>query len=146
MAKLFNMTRENLYHPKHNWTTLVQQHLNKSLTEEGLIRQSLWSKPAIFLSHPLPECSCRIDSTKTTNRVKGEDGQVLYGGEDVCPKWMKHANEAVSSEKEGVKSEDDGVADYESNDFVDESESDKNSTKSNQTPLWDQDEEMDPND
>ncbi|BAT78912.1 hypothetical protein LR48_Vigan04g112200 [Vigna angularis] len=146
VAKLFNMTRENLYHPKHNWTTLVQQHLNKSLAEEGLIRQSLWSKPAIFLSHPLPECSCIIDSTKATNRVKGEDGQVLYGGEDVCPKWMKHANEAVSSEKEGVKSEDDGVADYESNDFVDESESDKNSTRSNQTPLWDQDEEMDPND
>ncbi|KAL9312807.1 hypothetical protein ACSQ67_018259 [Phaseolus vulgaris] len=146
VAKLFNMTRENLYHPKHNWTILVQEHLNKSLTEEGLIRQFLLSKPAIFLSHPLPECSCRIDSTKATNPVRGEDGQVLYGGEDVCPKWMQHANEAVSLEKEGVKSDDEGLADYESNDFVDESESDKNGSKSNQTPLWDQDEEMDPND
>lgn len=144
VAELFNITRENLYHPKHNWMILVQQHLNKSLTEEGLIRQSLLSKPATFLSHPLPECSCRIASAKATNRVRGEDGRVLYGGEDLCPKWMQHANNADSSDKEGVKSEDEGQADYESNDFVDESE--KNGSKTSQSPLWDQDEEMDPND
>ncbi|KAG5050299.1 hypothetical protein JHK85_011402 [Glycine max] len=146
VAELFNMTRENLYHPKHNWTVLVQEHLNRSLAEEGLIRQSLLSKPAMFLSHPLPECSCRIASTKATNRFRGENGQVLYGGEDICPKWMQHANDAGSLEKEGSKSEDEGLADYESNDFVDESESEKNGSKTNQTPLWDQDEEMDPND
>ncbi|TKY74022.1 GDP-fucose protein O-fucosyltransferase [Spatholobus suberectus] len=146
VAELFNMTRENLYHPKHNWTILVQEHLNKSLSEEGLIRQSLLSKPAMFLSHPLPECSCRIASAKATNRVRGKDGQVLYGGEDLCPKWMQHANNAGSLYKEGVKSEDEGLTDYENNDFVDESESDKNGSKTNQTPLWDQDEEMDPND
>ncbi|RDY10910.1 hypothetical protein CR513_04492, partial [Mucuna pruriens] len=146
VVELFNMTRENLYHPKHNWMILVQEHLNKSLTEEGLIRQSLLSKPAMFLSHPLPECSCRIASAKATNRVRGEDGRVLYGGEDLCPKWMQHANNAGSLEKEGAKTEDEGPADYESNDFVDESESDKNGSKTNQTPLWDQDEEMDPND
>lgn len=140
------MTRENLYHPKYNWTILVQEHLNESLTEEGLIRHSLLSKPAMFLSHPLPECSCRIASAKVANSVRGEDGQVLYGGEDLCPKWMQHANKAGSSGKEGVKSEDDGQPDYESNDFVDESQSDKNGGKNNQTPLWDQDEEMDPND
>lgn len=140
------MTRDNMYHPKHNWTLLVQEHLNKSLTEEGLIRQSLLSKPAMFLSHPLPECSCRMASAKATNRVKGEGGQVLYGGEDICPHWMQHANNAGPLEKEGVKSEDEGQADYESNDFVDESESVKNGSKTNQTPLWDQDEEMDPND
>ncbi|XP_027366528.1 protein EMBRYO SAC DEVELOPMENT ARREST 30 isoform X2 [Abrus precatorius] len=146
VAKLFNITRENLYHPKHNWTISVQEHLNKSLTEEGLIRQALLSKPAMFLSHPLPECSCKIASTKVANRVRGDGGQVLYGGEDLCPKWMQHASKAGSLEKEGVKSEDEGLADYEINDFVDESESDKNGSKTNQTALWDQDEEMDPND
>ncbi|KAJ1385039.1 GDP-fucose protein O-fucosyltransferase [Sesbania bispinosa] len=145
VAELFNLTRDNLYHPKHNWTILVQEHLNNSMTEEGLIRQALLSKPATFLSHPLPECSCRIASAKVANRVRGEDGQFLYGGEDLCPKWMQHTEEG-SLGKEGAKSEDDGLPDYESNDFVEESESDKNGGKTNQTPLWDQDEEMDPND
>lgn len=146
VVELFNMTRENLYHPKHNWTVLVQEHLNKSMTEEGLIRQSLLSKPAMFLSHPLPECSCRVASATVANRVRGEDGQFLYGGEELCPKWMQHANKAGSSGKEGVKSEDDGLPDYESNDFVNESESDKNGGKTDETQVWDQDEEMDPND
>ncbi|WJX34392.1 Protein EMBRYO SAC DEVELOPMENT ARREST 30 [Trifolium repens] len=146
VAEFFNMTRENLYHPKHNWAILVQEHLNKSMTEEGLIRQALLSKPAMFLSHPLPECSCRVASANVANRVRGEDGQILYGGEDICPKWMQHASKPGSSGKEGVKSEDDGLPDYESNDFVDESQSDKNGGKTDQTQVWDQDEEMDPND
>ncbi|KAE9590875.1 hypothetical protein Lal_00023025 [Lupinus albus] len=144
VVELFNFTRENLYHPKHNWTTLVQQHLNKSLSEEGLIRQSLLSKPAMFLSHPLPECSCRIASADVaSNHVRGKDGRFLYGDEDQCPKWIQ----AGSLAKEGVKSEDETQTDYESNDFVNESESDKDGAKTNQTSLWDQqDEEMDPND
>ena len=62
------------------------------------------------------------------------------------PQMDEHANDAGKLEKEGVKSQDEGLADYESNDFVDESESDKNGSKTSQTPLWDQDEEMDPND
>ncbi|CAL0326764.1 unnamed protein product [Lupinus luteus] len=142
VVELFNTTRENLYHPKHNWTTLVQEHLNKSLSEEGLIRQSLLSKPAIFLSHPLPECSCRIASASVaSNPVRGKDGRFLYGDEDQCPKWIQ----AGSLAKEGVKSEDDSQPDYESNDFV--NESNKDGAKSDQTRLWDQqDEEMDPND
>ncbi|AES72618.2 auxin-independent growth promoter-like protein [Medicago truncatula] len=134
VAELFNMNRENLYHPKHNWTILVQEHLNKSMTEEGLIRQSRLSKPAI------------VASASVANRVRGEDGQFLYGGEDLCPKWMQHASLSGSMGKEGVKSEDDGLPDYESNDFVDESESEKNGGKTDQTQVWDQDEEMDPND
>lgn len=146
VAELFNMTRENLYHPKRNWTMLVQEHLNKSTTEEGFIKQSLLSKPVMFLSHPLPECSCRMSSAKAAKLVKGEGGQFLYGGEDICPKWMQHAKEAGSLGKESAKSEDDGLPDYESNDFLNESEDDKNGGKINQTSLWEQDEEMDPND
>lgn len=59
---------------------------------------------------------------------------------------MQHASLSGSMGKEGVKSEDDGLPDYESNDFVDESESEKNGGKTDQTQVWDQDEEMDPND
>ncbi|KAL1290688.1 hypothetical protein HN51_059140 [Arachis hypogaea] len=143
VAELFNITRENMYHPKHNWTILVQEHLNRSLAEEGLVRQSLLSKPAVFLSHPLPECSCRIASSKIVNHVRGQNGRYLYGDEDQCPKWMQRANMAGSVLKEGTKSEDD-EPDYESNDFVDES--DKSEGKTNQSQIWDQDEEMDPND
>ena len=124
----------------------MQEHLNKSLTEEGLIRQSRQSKPAMFLSHPLPECSCRVTSAKAADRVEGKDGRFLYGDEDECPKWMQHANEAGSLGKEGVKPEDDGLADFESNDFAEESEFDKNGGKANLTLIWEQDEEMDPND
>ncbi|KAI9123700.1 hypothetical protein K1719_005000 [Acacia pycnantha] len=143
LAELFNITRDNIYHPKHNWTRLVQQHLNNSLGEEGLIRQSLRSKPAMFLSHPLPECSCRVTSSATpASRVKSKDGRFLFGDEEECPKWMKHASQTGSG-TEGVTVEDNGLPDYESNDFIEES--DKNG-KTNLTLIWEQDEEMDPND
>ncbi|KAF7816630.1 protein EMBRYO SAC DEVELOPMENT ARREST 30-like [Senna tora] len=135
LAELFNITRENMYHPKHNWTVLVQEHLNKSLGEEGLVRQSLLSKPSI------------VTSAKAATRVKSKDGRFVFGDEDECPKWMKNANE-VGLGTEGVKLEEIGSPDYESNDFVEESESetDKNGGKTNTTLIWDQDEEMDPND
>lgn len=123
----------------------MQEHLNKSLGDEGFIRQSLLSKPAMFLSHPLPECSCRVTSAKAATRVKSKDGRILFGDEDDCPKWMKHANE-VGLGKEGVTLEDNGSPDYESNDFVEESESDKSGGKTTTSLIWEQDEEMDPND
>ncbi|XP_054777733.1 protein EMBRYO SAC DEVELOPMENT ARREST 30 [Prosopis cineraria] len=146
LAELFNITRDNIYHPKHNWTVLVQEHLNNSLGEEGLIRQSLRSKPTMFLSHPLPECSCRVTSSaKPVNSVKSKDGRVLFGDEEECPKWMKHASQAGSGTEGGVMVEDNGLPDYETNDLVEESESEKNG-KTNVTLIWEQDEEMDPND
>ncbi|KAJ7945305.1 O-fucosyltransferase family protein [Quillaja saponaria] len=148
VAELFNITRENLYHPRHNWTVLLKEHLNKSLSEEGLIRQSLFSKPASFLSHPLPECSCRIASSEVPSRVKGKDGRFLYGDEDECPKWMQHGKEEGSSSfpgEEEAKSEDNDLPEDEGDDLVDGSEFD-DSGKTNATLIWNQDEEMDPND
>ncbi|KAK8504582.1 hypothetical protein V6N12_017124 [Hibiscus sabdariffa] len=90
-AALFNSIRDNMYHPKHEWTLSVKEHLSRSLSEEGLIRQSLLSKPNSFLSHPLPECSCKISSLETAKQIKGKDGRVLYGDEHECPKWMQSA-------------------------------------------------------
>ncbi|XP_062077334.1 protein EMBRYO SAC DEVELOPMENT ARREST 30 [Humulus lupulus] len=146
LAELLNVTRDNLYHPKHNWTLVVQEHLNKSLGEEGLIRQSLLSKSASFISHPLPECSCRIASAETSNIVRGEDGRVLYDGEEECPKWMQHDEDIVSESlaEEEEKTDEDELPEYESN-LVEQPES-NSSGNTNTSLLFDQDEEMDPND
>ncbi|GMY14262.1 protein EMBRYO SAC DEVELOPMENT ARREST 30 [Fagus crenata] len=147
LAELFNVTRDNMYHPKHNWTLLVQEHLNKSLGEEGLIRQSLLSKPALFISHPLPECSCRISSGDVPTHVKGNDGRDLFGGEDECPKWMQHGEKTVLLESAGEGSKLDETESPEYEDDLDkQSESYESGGKTNVTLVWDQDEEMDPND
>ncbi|XP_062166619.1 protein EMBRYO SAC DEVELOPMENT ARREST 30 isoform X1 [Alnus glutinosa] len=148
LAELSNITRDNMFHPKHNWTLLVQEHLNKSLGEEGLIRQSLFSKPSSFLSHPLPECSCRVSSAEPPTQVKGNDGRTVYGGEDECPEWMQHGEKAVAFEstgEEGGKVDENEFQEYE-NDIVQLPESLDSGGKTNVTLVWDQDEEMDPND
>lgn len=147
LAELFNITRDNMFHPKHNWTLLVQEHLNKSLGEKGLIRQALFSKPASFLSHPLPECSCRVSSAEAPTPVKGSDGRILYGGEDECPEWMEHGEKAVAFESAGEEGGklDESEQEYE-NDIVELPESFDSGGKTNATLVWDQDEEMDPND
>uniref|UniRef100_A0A2P2L8J2 O-fucosyltransferase family protein n=1 Tax=Rhizophora mucronata TaxID=61149 RepID=A0A2P2L8J2_RHIMU len=141
LAEFFNMVRDDMYHPKRNWTLLVRDHLNKSLREDGLMRESLSSKPTSFLSHPLPECSCRIPSGEDINQLgpqlKGDDGRFLYGGEDECPKWMEHGQKAVSF--------DDSASDYE-NENVELQESDDTGGKSSLTLSLEQDEEWDPND
>ncbi|KAK1279684.1 hypothetical protein QJS04_geneDACA019747 [Acorus gramineus] len=90
LAGLLDGIRDNLYHPKRNWTIAVRQHLNKTLGFEGLIMQSQASKSVSFLSHPLPECSCR--TSQFPNPVKGKDGELLYGSEDKCPDWMPRSN------------------------------------------------------
>ncbi|XWS57869.1 hypothetical protein CRYUN_Cryun09bG0210300 [Craigia yunnanensis] len=139
IAALFNITRDDMYHPKRNWTLSAKEHLNRSLSEDGLIRQSLLSKPTSFLSHPLPECSCRISSIEITKQIKGKDGRFLYGGEEECPKWMQSAG------AEGVRNDDTELAeDY--NDVVEQLESDGADVTSSLTSLIDHDEEWDPND
>lgn len=134
-----------MYHPKHNWTLTVREHLNKSLSEDGLIRQSLRSKPISFLSHPLPECSCRISSTDSrTPPIEGKDGRCLYGGEDKCPDWMRSGQETTTTtlDTTGVEGNDWSEPEYE-NDSNQESD---NGSKSSLTLSIDQDDEWDPND
>ncbi|TXG66355.1 hypothetical protein EZV62_007630 [Acer yangbiense] len=145
VAKLFNITRENMYHPKHNWTLSVKDHLNKSLGEDGLIRQSLFSKPVSFLSHPFPECSCRTLSVKVPDQLKSNDGRILYGGEDECPTWMKRSQEAGSVEATDGRNNDSDLAEYES-DTTELPESDDDGSKSSTALPFDRDDEWDPND
>ncbi|KAK8634218.1 hypothetical protein V6N13_015046 [Hibiscus sabdariffa] len=138
IAALFNSTRDNMYHSKREWTLSVKEHLNRSLSEEGLIRQSLLSKPNSFLSHPLPECSCRISSLETAKQIKGKDGRVLYGDEHECPKWMQSAG-AVGARNDDTESDEDD------ND-VDEQLEHDSGFPSSLTSTIDNDEEWDPND
>ncbi|KAJ4844223.1 Protein EMBRYO SAC DEVELOPMENT ARREST 30 [Turnera subulata] len=147
LAEFFNVTRDNLYYPKHNWTVAVREHLNKSLVEHGLIRQSLMSKPISFLSHPLPECSCRISPAEVSNQLTSKDGRFLYGGEDECPKWMQRGKVGYPSWSTGagVKS-DSSDLDYQ-DDAIEQQESDESGSKSSLTQQTiEQDEEWDAND
>ncbi|KAJ6434106.1 hypothetical protein OIU84_017753 [Salix udensis] len=149
LEEFFNITRDNMYyHHNYSWKLSVREHLNKSLSEDGLIRQSLLSKPTTFLSHPLPECSCRIPSAEVPKQVKGNDGRFLYGGEDECPIWMKHSQEETHLESAMAGDGSNGNTELEfENDGVEEQESDDNAGKSSLTQLhMDQDDEWDPND
>ncbi|KAG6737533.1 hypothetical protein POTOM_059060 [Populus tomentosa] len=149
LAELFNIIHDNLYHHNNRtWKRVVREHLNKSLSEDGLIRQSLLSKPTTFLSHPLPECSCRIPSAEVPKQVKGNDGRFLYGGEDECPRWMQLSQEDTRSESAVVEegSDDNSESEYE-NHGVEQQESDDSRDRSGLTQIpMDQDDEWDPND
>ncbi|CAK9322503.1 unnamed protein product [Citrullus colocynthis] len=142
LANLLNITRENLYHPMHNWTLTVQEHLNKSLGEEGLIKQAIFSKPTSFLSHPLPECFCRISSGEAPVHLVKEEGKTVYGDEEKCPDWMSDGQqiESLDSAEEGDNKWDEDIESSE------QADANYNSGKTYLDNLIDQDEEMDPND
>ncbi|KAG2316231.1 hypothetical protein Bca52824_019353 [Brassica carinata] len=140
IQELLNITREDMYHPNRNWTVRVRQHLNSSLGESGVIRQSMLSKPRLFLSHPLPECSCRTSSLEDSRQIRSDDGRFLYGGEDECPKWIKSAGVEKS------KTDDGEQPDYEHDLLTEESETEEEFAKSKVASAFDQDEEWDPND
>ncbi|OUZ99464.1 GDP-fucose protein O-fucosyltransferase [Macleaya cordata] len=149
LAELFSNISDHLYYPRRNWTLSVQEHLNKSLSEEGLVRESRLSKPTSFLSHPLPECSCRTsESSKIPIAVKDENDRLLYGGEDECPKWMQHGLTSVSAV--AVTKEDGNVGENESSedepDLDGQQESDEMGNRTDSNSPSDQDEEMDPDD
>lgn len=112
----------------------MREHLNKSVSEEGLLRELQSSKPASFLSYPSPECSCR---TSDSAEILGS----LYGNINECPNWMEKGlkvslHGAVISSNESQ--EDDAELDKQME------PGDDNSTQTK--PSLEQDEEMDPDD
>ncbi|XP_073285870.1 protein EMBRYO SAC DEVELOPMENT ARREST 30-like isoform X2 [Primulina huaijiensis] len=142
LAQLINSTRDNLYYSRLNLTLSIREHLNKSTTEDGVMREFLLSRPNSFLSHPIPECSCAtLKNTKIGNSRKGSNLQILYQGQDECPKVLD----------QGLNS------DESQDDIADESETPEDdadlglleSDQSSQpitAPTSEQDEEMDPDD
>lgn len=127
LANLFNSTSDHLYFPKRNWTLAVRQHLNDSLGEEGLKREFLRSKSMSFLSHPIPECSCRTIKT---------------AGEDECPKWMESSLPKVGRQESTVNENEPPDDDTDEGGL----ESDDDGKNTDITPSLELDEEMDPND
>uniref|UniRef100_A0A1D1XIT6 O-fucosyltransferase family protein n=1 Tax=Anthurium amnicola TaxID=1678845 RepID=A0A1D1XIT6_9ARAE len=143
ITQLFDAIRGRLYHPKRNWTTEVRGHLNKSLGMEGLILESHRSKPMSFLSHPLPECSCRTSSsTDIPTEITGSEG------EGMCPEWMMRDLVSVSfqstSAKDDVAVENDSLGDDMDKDS--QTESDGDSKTDVAQPLEQYEEMMDPDD
>ncbi|KAI3868798.1 hypothetical protein MKW92_012219 [Papaver armeniacum] len=147
LIDLLSNISDHLYHPRRNWTIAVQEHLNRSLTEEGLVRQSRLSKPTSFLSHPLPECSCRTsESAEIPIPVKDKSERLLYGGEDECPKWMKHSLATVSKTTISKESANAGESESQEDDTDLDGQQESDETGTDSSPPSTQDEEMDPDD
>ncbi|XP_008796671.1 protein EMBRYO SAC DEVELOPMENT ARREST 30-like isoform X2 [Phoenix dactylifera] len=145
IVELFETTHDNLYHPKRNWTVLVRDHLNKSLGVDGFVAEAQLSKPASFLSHPLPECSCRTSKLPDNSKpVKGKNGELLYGGEDRCPDWMVHGLAMVSARATGATDEE--VEEGELSEDDSDVEGDSENGRRIDANRSEQDEEMDPDD
>ncbi|KAI6691369.1 hypothetical protein NL676_028197 [Syzygium grande] len=144
LVKLFANVSDNVYHPKRNWMLQVREHLNSSLGEMGLLRESHLSKRTSFLLHPIPECSCRnFRSSEKSDVGKGSGAsQYLYSDEVECPKWMQHSAMANRPENGGNENEsqEDEV------DMEGQLDSDEDSGMTESSLTLEQDEEMDPND
>lgn len=134
LTELFNSSSENLYHPKRSWILSVREHLNKSVGEEGLLRELRSSKATAFLSYPIPECSCR---TTNSPDVIGS----LYRDVDECPKWMEKGLK-VSLQDTVISGNESPEDDAELDKQLEPDEDDSTQTKSS----LEQDEEMDPDD
>lgn len=145
---LFETIRDHLYHPKRNWTAFVRDHLNRSLGLDGFIAEAQMSKPASFLSHPLPECSCRASKpAELPKPVKGSKGEVLYGGEDQCPEWMVRGLSVVLPAS--ATGTDEGTEENESSEEYSYAEGQLDSVDESKTDASrpsEQDEETDPDD
>lgn len=143
VATLFENVSDHLYHPPRNWTMAARQHLNNSAGIGGIVMSAMMSKPASFLTHPLPECSCRTAKSPAIQPVKDKHGELLFGGEVECPDWMVRSLAMVSTKSNEPQSEDDEgelPEDDSSQDTQQESDR-RDSNKSSE-----QDEEMDPDD
>ncbi|KAJ6808764.1 uncharacterized protein M6B38_165495 [Iris pallida] len=148
LTELLESTREHLYHPKRNWTALVRDHLNRSLGIDGFIAEAQRSKPGSFLSHPLPECSCRASKpVDISTVVKGINGEALFGGEEQCPAWMVRGLEMVLP-KVAASGKDEGGEENEPPEDYSEAEGQESDegTKTDATRPSEQDDEMDPDD
>lgn len=123
----------------------MRDRLNKSLGVDGFMAEAELSKPASFLSHPLPECSCRTSKLPDNSKlVKGKNGELLYGGEDRCPDWMVHGLAMVSARTTGSKDEEVEEGELPEDDSDVEGDSENGSRIDANRP--EQDEEMDPDD
>lgn len=142
LADLLNSTTDHLYHPSRNWTLSVREHLNRSTTEDGIMQEFQLSRSKLFLSHPIPECSCTtVKTAENLHPGKSSNLHVLFGGQSECPKWMVQATKTAGTQD----SADDENETQEDEIDLGQEESD-GSGEGDSIPSMEQDEEMDPDD
>ncbi|KAI0511321.1 hypothetical protein KFK09_011950 [Dendrobium nobile] len=147
IVNILDKIKDKQYHPKQNWTILVRQHLNDSLGIKGLISAAEKSKPNSFISHPLPECSCRAASkpSEVPNPVIGSGGRILYGDEETCPDWLSRGLQLVVPDSTDMKDESEDLPELEP--YFGQQEQDSGDGNSGEMARpSEQDEEMDPED
>ncbi|XP_058112459.1 O-fucosyltransferase 27 [Magnolia sinica] len=105
VVKLLEEIRDHLYQANRTWLTSVRKHLSRTVLD-GLTEASSNSKLQVFLSHPVPECSCSSyrpsEASSPSGRVKDH---VSPGVEHRCPAWMD-ANTIMRSEKDKEREEE----------------------------------------
>ncbi|CAL4948500.1 unnamed protein product [Urochloa decumbens] len=143
VASLFENVSDHRYHPPRNWTIAAREHLNRSAGVEGVVSSAMLSRPVSFLSHPLPECSCRTPKSPAIQPVKDSNGRLLFGGEKECPDWMARSLAMASAKNSEPQNED-----YEDELPEDDSRPgmQQESDRSDANKSSEQDEEMDPDD
>ncbi|XP_031484376.1 protein EMBRYO SAC DEVELOPMENT ARREST 30 isoform X1 [Nymphaea colorata] len=146
MGNLIDSIRERLYTPKWNWTLTVRELLNQSVGADGLMRESLRAKPRNFLAYPLPECLCSAAKLSgDSNQTRAAVDQLLHGQVDECPSRMLHDLLTVRGAYGGMEEAAD-ERETSTNDELDDQHEPEEDIKPEVARIWEQDEEMDPDD
>ncbi|KAM3306017.1 O-fucosyltransferase 27 isoform X1 [Capsicum chacoense] len=113
IAKRFEEIRDSVYQPNRTWITSLHKQLRKSLTD-GLLEESKISKSRSFLAFPVPECSCIVDSSKSSvnssSPMPKYEIPVFSGQVDQCPSWMKGLTYSQSREETEEENDKDDSA------------------------------------
>ncbi|KAI5057238.1 hypothetical protein GOP47_0027253 [Adiantum capillus-veneris] len=92
IAKLLERAGENLYRPTSSWILMVRKNLKSTLDFTPLGKTHVTSKEDLFLSHPVPECSCQL-SGKTGSKnssTASEKNAISQAFDEICPRWMEN--------------------------------------------------------
>lgn len=92
IAKVLEVSGEKLYHPSSTWIMSVRKDLKSTLDFTRLQKPLMRAKEDLFLSHPIPECSCKLAarSGSKNGSLVGERDTELKALDEVCPRWMEN--------------------------------------------------------
>lgn len=92
IAKLLEVSGEKLYHPSLTWIMAVRKNLKSTLDFTELQKPVTMAKKDLFLSHPSPECSCKLAARagSKNDSVAGERSTKPLMYDEVCPRWMEN--------------------------------------------------------
>lgn len=107
-AILLDEIHDHLYQANRTWLSSVRRHLSRTILD-GATNASSNSKPQVFLTHPVPECSCLShESLEAAHRASSPSSQLKsnmsFGVDYKCPAWME--NNMISLVEKGKDSEE----------------------------------------